>query len=266
MLTRKQLFGLPFISAPNCSVVVDDILRHHQAQMDGSNVLPLLITPNVDDVVKFSHPQHQHIAQEMKRAAYILPDGQFVVWSSKLLGKKLDRRLPGSDFFPVFWQEIKGSNKRILLIAPDERVGRQLQAQHNDLTYYVPPFFSEHDTDAVRDVISTCKKLAIEAKPDFILLGIRFPKQHLIALALCEMYDELQMQHTETPLIMLLGASFEFYLGIKKRAPRIFRFMGLEWFHRFLMEPRRLFKRFFIEDMAFFPIVWKELVKKESVQ
>ncbi len=63
------------------------------------------------------------------------------------------------------------------------------------------------------------------------------------------------------PLFLLMGASFEFYLGLKKRAPVIWQKAGLEWFYRFTQEPHRLFKRFFIDDLQFFPIVAREFLK-----
>ena len=47
-------------------------------------------------------------------------------------------------------------------------------------------------------------------------------------------------------------------LGLKKQAPRWVQRAGLEWFFRFVQEPRRLFRRYFIDDVAFFPLVWRE--------
>jgi N-acetylglucosaminyldiphosphoundecaprenol N-acetyl-beta-D-mannosaminyltransferase len=60
------------------------------------------------------------------------------------------------------------------------------------------------------------------------------------------------------PLFAAVGASFEMLFGLKKQAPLWVRRAGLEWFFRFVQEPRRLFRRYFIDDMAFFPLVWRE--------
>lgn len=61
------------------------------------------------------------------------------------------------------------------------------------------------------------------------------------------------------PLFLLLGASYEFHAGLKKRAPMIFQKLGLEFFHRFLSEPKRMFRRYFVDDMVFFKLALKEL-------
>lgn len=51
---------------------------------------------------------------------------------------------------------------------------------------------------------------------------------------------------------MALGATIDFEAGNIKRAPQLFQKLYLEWFYRFLMEPRRMFKRYFVDDMQFF--------------
>ncbi len=265
MLKRITLYDLDFISANNFTNVVQEIMFFDPFTEYYNKRLPLLITPNVDDVVKFSKEENIYIAKNMQNASFILPDGQFVVWSSWLLRKPLQRRLPGSDLFPALWSEIKNSNKKIFLIAPDDKVGKLLQNEYPSLRYIVPPFFKECDTSALNEIIDQAIREIQSIRPDMIFIGIRFPKQHLIAL---KMIDKIKLQQniipndSTMPLFLLLGASFEFYLGIKKRAPRFIQILGMEWFHRFVQEPRRLFKRFFIEDMAFFPIIYREWKKK----
>jgi N-acetylglucosaminyldiphosphoundecaprenol N-acetyl-beta-D-mannosaminyltransferase len=103
-----------------------------------------------------------------------------------------------------------------------------------------------------------------EHQPEFVFLGIRFPKQNRIALGMMG-YDYATGELTDTdkqiPLFLLLGASYEFYLNLKKRAPVFWQKIGMEWFYRFTQEPGRLFRRYFIDDIQFFPIVWKERKK-----
>ncbi len=59
---------------------------------------------------------------------------------------------------------------------------------------------------------------------------------------------------------MALGATVDFEAGTLKRAPEIWRVLGMEWFFRFLQEPRRLFRRYFIDDMKFFWYFGKQLL------
>lgn len=264
MLTRKKIYDLDFINENDFDKVVNEIMQYDYYKDYYNTRLPLLITPNVDDVVKFSKPENKFIADNMTRASFILPDGQFIVWSSWLLQNPLKKRLPGSDLFPALWEKIKATDKTILLIAPDERVGELLSQEYAHLHYYVPPFFDENNKAALDAVIENCIQQINTLQPDMVLIGIRFPKQHFIALSAIEHLQTRLIENAASikmPLFLLLGASFEFYLGIKKRAPKFVRFLGMEWFHRFVQEPRRLFRRFFIEDMAFFGIFWKEIFK-----
>ncbi|WP_307727287.1 WecB/TagA/CpsF family glycosyltransferase [Massilia litorea] len=60
------------------------------------------------------------------------------------------------------------------------------------------------------------------------------------------------------PFAMGVGGAFDVAIGRVKRAPLWMQRAGLEWFYRFLQEPRRMFRRYFIEDMAFIWVLIKE--------
>jgi N-acetylglucosaminyldiphosphoundecaprenol N-acetyl-beta-D-mannosaminyltransferase len=60
------------------------------------------------------------------------------------------------------------------------------------------------------------------------------------------------------PFAMGVGGSFDVASGRVKRAPRWMQRAGLEWFYRFLQEPRRMLRRYFIEEMAFFWLLIRE--------
>jgi N-acetylglucosaminyldiphosphoundecaprenol N-acetyl-beta-D-mannosaminyltransferase len=81
-----------------------------------------------------------------------------------------------------------------------------------------------------------------------VFFGISFPKQQWVALAL-----ERELRHAgrPMPIFLLLGGSFEMYLGIIPRAPGWMQRCGLEWLFRFIREPRRLFRRYFVTDTRF---------------
>ena len=58
--------------------------------------------------------------------------------------------------------------------------------------------------------------------------------------------------------MLLLGASPDFTLGLTRRAPEWMQRYGLEWIYRLGLEPRRLAKRYLVDDVAFLPLVWRE--------
>ncbi len=59
---------------------------------------------------------------------------------------------------------------------------------------------------------------------------------------------------------MALGATIDFEAGNVKRAPMIFQKLAMEWFYRFLMEPKRMFRRYFVDDVRFFWYFGKQLL------
>jgi len=267
-LNRTTLFDLDLINEEGFEPVIDSMLNFKQEFDEGGNRLPLLFTPNVDDVVKLNQKEHAELAGILKQSYYILPDGQPVIWASNWLGRPLKRRLPGSELFPLLWKELVKENRKVMVVAPSEKVGELLKKELPSLIYYVPPFFKEDDKDAINMVVAEAKELMVRHQPEFVFLGIRFPKQNYIALGMIDAWNESKAKpNFGIPLFLLLGASYEFYLDLKKRAPAIWQKVGLEWFYRFMQEPGRMFKRYFIDDMQFFPIVWRERKKlKSSVQ
>ena len=66
----------------------------------------------------------------------------------------------------------------------------------------------------------------------------------------------------QVPFAMGVGGSFDVMAGMVRRAPRWMQRAGLEWFYRFLQEPRRMFRRYFLEDTRFFWLLLKELVQR----
>lgn len=263
-LERTRLFDLDLINEDGWEQVIDSIAGFQSAFDRNGNALPLLFTPNVDDVVKLNDARYADLAAILKRSYYILPDGQPVIWASKWLGKPLKRRLPGSELFPLLWKRLVKENRRVMLVAPSEKVGELLKKELPGLVYYVPPFFDENDRQAVQEVVSEARRIMLETRPEYVFLGIRFPKQNYIALGMMDHMEDGNIhipEEHDVPLFLLLGASYEFYLDLKKRAPVFWQRLGLEWFYRFLQEPGRMFRRYFIDDLQFFPIVWRERKK-----
>lgn len=268
MLKRTRLFDLNFINDTDFNATIASMLNFQNEFDINGDEMPLLFTPNVDDVVKLNDKQYAELSSILKRSFYLLPDGQPIIWASKLLGKKLGRRLPGSELFPLLWKEVIAHKRRIMVVAPNTETGELLKKEYPSLEYYVPPFFDVNDKMQLQKIVAEAILVFDKADPEFVFIGIRFPKQNYIALALID-HVKKQMQLPQNagrpvkmPLFLLMGASYEFYLNLKKRAPKFWQKTGLEWFYRFTQEPGRLFRRYFIDDMQFIPIFFREMRKK----
>jgi N-acetylglucosaminyldiphosphoundecaprenol N-acetyl-beta-D-mannosaminyltransferase len=218
--------------------------------------LPIVATPNVDHLVRLAQPRHSRLAAAIVRARVVLPDGQPIVWVSRLLGRPLAARLPGSALFPLVWRRVVCEHRPALVIAPSAEVANGLRSQYADIATFVAPFFDADDEKAVADIVSDCRARIERERPEFVFIGLGFPKQELLALGII---DALAGVDGPMPLFLLLGGSFDMHLGRIPRAPTWMQRAGLEWLYRLSREPRRLWRRYLVTDLAFVALVTAEL-------
>jgi N-acetylglucosaminyldiphosphoundecaprenol N-acetyl-beta-D-mannosaminyltransferase len=255
-MERVELFGLPFIADQDLRRVIEEVLAWPLPQQ-AKDELPLLSTPNVDQVVKLHRKENAELLAKIRRARYVLPDGQPIIWVSRRIKEKnLPARLPGSDLFPLLWRSLAERARPVFMVLANEAIGQALKKENADMHWWVPPFYSITDPGAEGQVVDTVFKELMERPVPLVFLGLGFPKQERLALALVH---RLETAGAPMPLFLLLGASFEFHAGLKKRAPRIWQRLGLEFLHRFLSEPKRMFRRYFVDDLAFFKLALKEV-------
>jgi len=258
-LKHQKIFNFNFISDSNHQLTIEHMMSNENYGIE-DDFYPFLITPNVDQIVKFSDSKLNELRTFYEKSAYIFPDGQPIVWSSKLLKKPLQSRLTGSDFFPKIWERIKNENKKALLIVPSEKIAQKLEDEYMHCKCYVPPFFKveEKQYENIKaDILNEMKSF----EPDFFFIGLGFPKQEILAK---DLYMKMSDNNRRMPLTLLLGASFEFYTGETKRAPQWMQKIGMEWFYRFTQEPKRMFKRYFVDDLKFISLVLKEIGYNKS--
>lgn len=252
-----HLFGLDFISATYHNEVIDYLIDY-QLIPDYQQKLPLVITPNADQIVKLDQLSHQTLKEQLKQALFIFPDGQPIVWFSKLVRKPLKARLTGSDLFPLLWQRIRQHQRRVLVVVSHETLGNKLVQDYEHVLCYAPPFF-EIDSPVFDQVCQDLVQHIRDFKPDYVIVGIGFPKQEWLSLTL---QKRLAGMGVSSPLFFCLGASAEFYTGMKQRAPYWLQKSGLEWLHRFWSEPRRMWKRYILGSIWLLLLFFKEFKKQ----
>ena len=184
----------------------------------------------------------------------MLPDGAPIVWASRLLGAPLSSRLAGSDLFVAWWQRVRDAHRPVLLVAATEELGRRLQLEHGEARIVVAPMFDASDSEAVSN-LATELLGQVESHPtDAIVIGLSMAKTHVLA----EMLTASTLPADGAPLVLLLGASAGFHVGLQRRAPRWMQQAGLEWLHRLVSDPRRLAKRYLVDDLVFIRMTWDE--------
>jgi N-acetylglucosaminyldiphosphoundecaprenol N-acetyl-beta-D-mannosaminyltransferase len=209
------------------------------------------VVVNVDKLVKASRdPELRRIINE---CALINVDGMPVVWASRLLGKPLKERVAGVDLFESLMKRSADKGWRVYLLgAREEVVSGVKQAYEKKYPGLVVAGYRngywkpEEEAGVVAQVTA--------AKADLLFVAISSPKkEHFLGRYQAEM---------KIPFAMGVGGTFDVAVGRVKRAPVWMQNAGLEWFYRFLQEPRRMFKRYFVDDMAFFWLLLKEAVRR----
>ena len=259
MYNIVKLFDLDFISAPSLADIIDSIMDY-QHTLGDEKKLPFVITPNADQIVKLSQPEHKILKEKLCNVQFILPDGQPIIWFSRLVRKPLPARLTGSDLFPLLWQKIKLHRQKILVIISNEALGLKLKQDYDNIIYYAPPFF-EANTPSQDKIAKNIVSKIEEFQPKYVLVGVGFPKQEWLSLTI---HTTLLKLRIPSPLFLCLGASAEFYVGTRKRAPLLLQKVGLEWLHRLWLEPKRMWRRYIIGGMSLLILFSKEFKRELS--
>lgn len=249
-ISRRRLFDLDFVDG-TLDQVVDDLWARIRADASGWSCV---VTPNVDHLVRYARHDGERLVAE--RALLVLPDGAPVVWASHLCGKPLRRRLTGADLFAAMFPSLTAHRTPTVVVASSAEVATGLQQEYPGAHCIVAPFV-ESTTDStfeqfIDHIDAACRAVGARV----CVVGISMPKHHAIAAGLRVRWD--REGATRQPIVLLLGAAAELYLGIVPRAPAWMQRSGFEWLYRLLREPRRLARRYLVDDLRFIPLVWRE--------
>ncbi len=252
-LRRRRLFQLDFVDAPSLEPVLSSLLGRH-LPADGSR-LDTVLTPNVDIMVHLTRRGAEHSVEwrMFQQSNYCLPDGQPIVLTSRLLGRPLGARLTGSGLFALLWPRLVTDRRSVFMVASSQVIVDRLRHEYRDLRSTVAPMFDADDVDTIEQLAHTVITAAAADPVDYVILGIGNPKDARIVESILRLWPA---ELGRPPTLLALGGSASMYVGITKRAPDWVQRIGMEWFYRFLQEPRRLFHRYFVRDMAFVKLVW----------
>ncbi len=189
----------------------------------------------------------------------VVPDGVPLLWAARLLGAPIPGRVAGPD---LLWELSRvaarqgytcfflGSTPVVLA-----RLSRTLRGRFPALRLagaWSPPFARELPEATSEEIIRRVNA----ARPDILWVAMGTPKQ--------ETWIRAHLDRLDTRVAIGVGGAFEMCSGVARRAPRWMQRAGLEWFHRFLLEPGRLFRRYFIHSAPFFPLVAWQRAKRIS--
>lgn len=209
-----------------------------------------VVTPNVDHIVRLE--KDEELQKVYKNASLILTDGKPLIWISKWYKTPIKEKISGSDLFPKVCELAANKNYTMYLLGAAEGVAdtaaRNLMKKYPGLNIvgtYSPPFGFEKNEQEMNKI----KTQIQEVHPDILIVGLGCPKQ--------EKFMYYHCKELGVPISFGLGASIDFEAGNIKRAPKWMSNHGLEWLCRFSKEPKRLFKRYFVDDLKIIQVARK---------
>jgi N-acetylglucosaminyldiphosphoundecaprenol N-acetyl-beta-D-mannosaminyltransferase len=168
-----------------------------------------------------------------------VPDGQPLVWAMNALGHDLSSRVYGPDLMARYCEHAALTGSRLFLYGGRNQ-GALVQLTLNLRTRYpglnivggyAPPFrpLTGEEQDSVLDEIN-------RSQADVVWVGIGVPKQ--------EKWMAAMRSRLTAPVLVGVGAAFDFHAGLVPQAPSWMQSVGLEWAYRLLQEPGRLWRRY----------------------
>lgn len=187
------------------------------------------------------------LATIINRCALVNADGQSVVLGARFLGKAIPERVAGIDLMRRLLDIAPGRNWRVYLLGAHqetiEQVNQLLVDEGVNVVGHRNGYWNTQQEDEVVEAIA-------ETAPDLLFVAMPSPRK--------ELFLEKHLDRLNTGLAFGVGGSFDVMAGKTRRAPRWMQKVGLEWFFRFLQEPRRMFKRYLIGNLRFVQLILKQ--------
>lgn len=247
MLSKVKLFGLDF-SALTFEEATD-ALSEAATLRDGR--AKVVVTPNVDHVVRLD-AKLDFKSRHYAKADFIFADGMPVVWTSRLVGRPLPGRVTGADLFVSLCQRAQSEGWQVAVLGGDFQVEDEIRQRFSRVFpgLHVEIFIPSMEYDPEGSEAQEHARRIRELAPRIVFACLGMPKQ-----------EHWAFRYAPTlpgGIILCAGMSMRFALGMQSRAPVWMQHAGLEWVWRMCSEPRRLVRRYLVDDLKFFNLVWQE--------
>lgn len=219
-------------------------------EMIASKNKSYIVAINVDVVMKIENDSY--LKKIVDDADMVLVDGKPLVWISKLHKRPVKAKISGSDLVPELCKVAQKKKYTIFIIGGKDGIAEKAKANLEKklpdieiVGVYAPPFGFEKN----QDELDRINAMIYDVHPDLLIACFGCPKQEKWIYENIDKYD--------AKVTICAGATVDFLAGNVKRAPRWMSDHGLEWFYRLLQEPKRMFKRYLIDDVKILRLVRK---------
>ncbi len=220
-----------------------------------------LIDQNIQNKTKISHvvvnagkivdlQSDLQLRKSVNECDIINADGQAVVWASKVLGKPLKERVAGIDLMINLVKLADIKNYKIFFFGAKENVVKEVVKKYSEqysskiIAGYRNGYFNKEEEREIATAIS-------ESGANILFVAISSPTKEKFLYENRDILNNINFT-------MGVGGSFDVVSGKVKRAPVWMQNVGLEWFFRFLQEPKRMWKRYLVGNTKFIILVFRE--------
>lgn len=233
------------------AIEINDVVKIVSGWIDSSvKTTRYICVTNVNSVVEAQ--KDPYLKQITNESDISVCDGMPLVWIGRLKGFKLRERVYGFNLMREvlglsqkkgYSNYFYGSSESVL-----SNMVSRIKREYPNLRmngYFSPPFreLSEIEKQKIAQDINN-------SKPDIVWVGLGYPKQ--------EKWMHEFRNYLNYPVLIGVGAAFDFFSGNKKQAPIWMQNAGLEWLFRLIQEPGRLWKRYLINNTLFIILLIKE--------
>lgn len=207
-----------------------------------------LATPNADHLVRLARDPARY-GPLYGEAAWRLLDSRVVARLGRAMGLAVPPVVPGSDLTARLLAEVVAPDDRIAMLGGTAATATRIGARYGlrALVHHDPPMGFDADPAAMEAALGFVERAAAR----FTFLCVGSPRQEIVARALAA-------RGRARGTALCVGASLLFLSGEERRAPRALQRAGLEWAWRLARDPRRLARRYLVEDPAILALLWRE--------
>lgn len=241
---------IKFLNTYINNLSMEETLSFIDGYIKEDNKKSYIVAVNIDVIIKIE--KDQYLKKIIDKANLVLVDGTPLVWISKLFRTPVNEKISGSDLVPRVCKMAADKGYKIFFLGGKDGIAEQAKnrlihqyPQIKIVGTYAPIFGFEKNQKEINKINYMISK----AKPDILIVCLGCPKQEKYIYENIDKYD--------AKVSICAGATIDFLAGTVKRAPQWMSNCGLEWFYRFIQEPKRLFKRYFIDDIKIIKLVWK---------
>ena len=237
------------------AVQIPDVITQMQDWIARRDACRYIAVTGMHGVTEAKHDPQLHAA--LASASLVVPDGMPLVWLGRRRGFALPRRVYGPELMLRFWQETRSARCRHFFYGGAPGVADALAHKfarqfpnHQIAGTFSPPYrnVTSEEDQAICSLIN-------DSKPDIVWVGLGTPKQ--------ERWMRDHKDRLSAPVLVGVGAAFDFHAGTMRSAPAWMGDHGLEWLFRLAQEPRRLWRRYILRGSEFAALAIIELLKQK---